>query len=130
MKWLNFAIAAICFAFAALQYNDPDPLIWVGMYGAVGVFAILSALGWRLRLGAIALVGLCLFMMGRSAPGVYSYLTNKDGQTVSNAMSKEFPYIEETREFGGATLGLVFVACSFFSARCCRAGKDQSIQGS
>jgi hypothetical protein len=130
MKWTNLVIAAICFSFAVLQYNDPDPLYWAGFYGVIGLYAVLTAFGWRLQLGAIALAGFCLVMLSQSIPGVYSYLTNKDGQTLSDAMSREYPYIEETREFGGAVIGLLFVAISFFSTRRRVEATSASTQGS
>ncbi|MCG8388879.1 MAG: transmembrane 220 family protein, partial [Cytophagales bacterium] len=33
MKIIKLALALIFIAFAALQYNDPDPLLWMFIYG-------------------------------------------------------------------------------------------------
>jgi hypothetical protein len=107
MRIACLIIATVAFISAALQYNDPDPLLWGAYYLGIGLFAILSAAGFRLRLGFISLVIASVSLLLSTWPGVQQYLANQDGQTLANAMSKEFPYIEQTREFGGAILGLV-----------------------
>ncbi|MCE2792288.1 MAG: transmembrane 220 family protein [Planctomycetota bacterium] len=111
MRIACLIIAAVAFLSAALQYNDPDPMLWGAYYLGIGLFAVLSAAGFRLRLGFISLVIASVSLLMSTWPGVQQYLTNQDGQTLANAMSKEFPYIEQTREFGGAILGLL---CSIF----------------
>jgi hypothetical protein len=69
MRFLQWLMAA-AFAFsAALQYNDPDPLQWMAIYGAAMVAAIWAA--WRplaypwwfpALVGAVALVWGCLLL--------------------------------------------------------------------
>lgn len=116
MRIACLIIAAISLLSAALQYNDPDPLLWAAYYLGIGLFALLSAAGYRLRLGFISLVIASVSLMLSAWPGVQQYLANQDGQTLANAMSKEFPYIEQTREFGGAVLGLVSAIFAFTAA--------------
>lgn len=116
MRIACLIVAAIAFLSAALQYNDPDPLLWGAYYLGIGLFAVLSAAGFRLRLGFISLVIASVSLLMSTWPGVQQYLANQDGQTLANAMSKEFPYIEQTREFGGALLGLVFAIFCFTAA--------------
>lgn len=117
MRAFCLVIAAVSLLCAILQYNDPDPLLWGAYYLALGLFAILCSIGLRLRLGFISLVMASILLLGSSWPGVRQYLANKDGQTLSNAMSKEYPYIEQTREFGGAAVGLVAAIFCFSVAQ-------------
>lgn len=117
MRAFCLVIAAVSLLCAILQYNDPDPLLWGAYYLALGLFAILCSFGLRLRLGFISLVMASILLLGSSWPGVRQYLANKDGQTLANAMSKEYPYIEQTREFGGAAIGLVAAIFCFSVAQ-------------
>ncbi len=110
-----FALAGLAFLFAAFQYNDPDPWIWIALYGAAGVSLMLGGaqvharwLAWTVAVAGLAFAAWC-------SPGVWQYLTNEDGQTLANAMSKEHPYIEETREFGGA---MIAASMALFAAWC------------
>lgn len=120
MKIVNFVIAGICFLFAIFQWNDPDPLLWIVLYGAVGLIALMAGLGHHwMTLTAIGMAT-CIYLMGVSHQGVMEYLTNTDEQSLSNAMSKEFPYIEETREYGGALIALIFLSVVAWSSGCCR----------
>jgi len=117
MRAFCLIIAAVSLLCAALQYNDPDPLLWGAYYLALGLFAILCSFGLRLRFGFISLVMASLLLLGGAWPGVQQYLGNKDGQTLANAMSKEYPYIEQTREFGGAAIGLAAAIACFLVAQ-------------
>lgn len=117
MRAFCLIIAAVSLLCAALQYNDPDPLLWGAYYLALALFAILCSFGLRLRFGFISLVMASLLLLGGTWPGVQQYLSNKDGQSLANAMSKEYPYIEQTREFGGAAIGLAAAISCFLVAQ-------------
>ncbi|MBS1560416.1 MAG: transmembrane 220 family protein [Bacteroidetes bacterium] len=43
MRYVSFAMATIFVAFATLQYNDPDPYIWIPAYGLVALLSYLHA---------------------------------------------------------------------------------------
>lgn len=128
MKIANLVIAGICFLFAAFQWNDPDPMLWIAVYAVVGVVALMAAFGKSSMIltGVIACV--CAYLMGMEHHGVVEYLNNEDGQTLSNAMSKEHPYIEQTREYGGALIALLFVAFSSWSSGCCRVPSPGAVE--
>ncbi len=104
LRWILALIAAL---FAGLQYNDPDPLVWVGLYGAAALALALAALGRPVPALAWCVVGAGLVLVAISLPGLRQYLANTDGVTVSDAMSNRYPYIEATRELGGAALAIV-----------------------
>lgn len=45
MKYFQFSLAIMFFFFAALQFNDPDPVQWIAIYGFVGIASVLTAIG-------------------------------------------------------------------------------------
>ncbi len=48
----------VLFATAAVvQLNDPDPALWVGLYGAAALACVLFMAGWLPRWGAAVLAG-------------------------------------------------------------------------
>ena len=107
MTTLRWILALIAASFAGLQYNDPDPLVWVGLYGAAALALALAALGRPVSALAWCVVGAGLVLVAISLPGLCQYLANSDGVTVSDAMSSRYPYIEATRELGGAAVAIV-----------------------
>jgi hypothetical protein len=123
MRSVCLIIAAVSLLCAVLQYNDPDPMLWGSYYSALGLFAILCGYGFKLRLGFISLVMASVLLLGSTWAGVQQYFGNQDGQTLANAMSKEYPYIEQTREFGGALLGLSAAVVCFSAGQRLAAAK-------
>lgn len=127
MKILNFAIAGLCFLFAGFQYNDPDPTLWIVIYGAVGILAVLAGLG-RHCLPAVAFVAaVCIYLLGTCQDGLMEFMTNDDGQTIANPMSDDQPYVEVFREFGGLVIALTFLSVIAWTGGCCRKKKPIKI---
>ena len=74
MRYVNLIIAALFAWSAILQYNDPDPWLWIAMYAAAAVMAGLAAFG-RYPLPALVLLSAaCLVWMGLLAGGVVDFL--------------------------------------------------------
>lgn len=107
MNILRSILALLAALFAVLQYNDPDPLVWVGLYGATALALGLAAAGWPVPPLAWGVVGAGLTLGAISFPGLLQYIANTDGVTVSDAMSSQYPYIEATRELGGAAIAVI-----------------------
>ena len=96
---LNGAMAVL-FAFAVLvQYNDPDPIRWMMVYGAAGVTAAV----WAMRgtvpfalvvtVGAIALMWAAAIAIGGPGLSVYGYMFG--------AWEMRSTPVEEAREASG-----------------------------
>ena len=101
-----FAIimALVFIAFAVVQYNDPDPHIWIPIY----LFpAILSGLMWwvkddrPLMLLSVLLVAALFYFVG----AIYQWPEHWEGVALKNGMKTI--NIEEGRESLG--LGVVFI---------------------
>jgi len=114
------AIMLLAFLFSvAVQYNDPDPLRWMALYGAAA--AVCTAELWRrTRIGYPALVGIVALVWAASiAPRVLGVVRFAD-------MFAEFEMrnaaVEESREMYGLLIvalwmGLVALAVRLRSAR-------------
>lgn len=108
-KHLGLIFSFLFFLFAAVQYNDPDPWIWILLYGFV---AILSFLQWRGWVSHIVLLvfSICFFLGTLSyMPELFSW-AQKGFPNIAGEMKAESPHIELVRE----TLGLVIAAASLF----------------
>ena len=114
MKILFGTLSLIFVLFAALQYNDPDPVPWILYYLAVAVIMGAAAmdkyLKWQLIVIAIVtVVGLVYF-----SPGVYDWAINHNAENIAQQMKADKMYIEETREFFGLIISLAALSFVFW----------------
>jgi hypothetical protein len=101
--WLMAALFAIC---VALQYNDPDPIRWMAIYGAAMIVSI--ALPFRktvafagIAVGLVAAVWGILLLTGVWGKMGFSDLWLK--------MSEKGGAVEEGRESGGLLIEAVWL---------------------
>lgn len=45
MRYVYIAVALLFLGFCAVQYNDPDPLLWIAIYGYTAILTGLAAFG-------------------------------------------------------------------------------------
>jgi hypothetical protein len=103
-------IAAALFALCVvLQWNDPDPLAWMAVYGAAALLAARAARGRAPRAAVVALLALAALWMLTLLPGVAEFARHGDPGLIAASMRAAEPWIEEAREFGG--LGLIAAWC-------------------
>jgi len=120
MRIFNLIFFVFFVASAALQYNDPDPYIWIPIYG---YGAILCGLAFRKKyypyaylLGIIvysAYAGFKLF----EPDGVWDWVTKYNAPNIANSMKATKPWIEETREFFGLLILIVVFLINYFYSR-------------
>lgn len=116
MMYISKSIAALfaltLLGFAALQINDPDPVIWVSFYCLCATIPLLLLANTFIRpLFWLTLV-LCVIELSLSASGAYNYYLHMDQEPLMQSMNPEKPYIEEAREFLGVLIALVLVSIS------------------
>ena len=111
MKIFNLVFCIIFILFAALQYNDPDPYIWIPIYGYA---AVLCWLAFKDKyypraytIGITIYLTYALFLVF-TKNGVIDWATQHDAENLVQTMKAEKPWIEDTREFGGLVI-LIFV---------------------
>jgi hypothetical protein len=106
-KNIYFFISGLFLLFAIVQWNDPDPLIWMIFYGVMSLIYILLALGKRFAfyLSVLMLIT-CIIYMGFILPEIIKWI--KDGMpSIVQSMKATIPTIEYTREFLGLLLCLI-----------------------
>ncbi len=110
MKIAYWTLAVVFALFAIVQYNDPDPLRWVLLYGLVAVHFALAALGKMNRLAVWLTLAAAALWAATLLPNFMNWIRMGEPSIVEN-MKAEEPWIELTREF----LGLVVAAfgCGF-----------------
>jgi Transmembrane family 220, helix len=112
MRVINFVLAIMFLAFSFVQINDPDPVVWILIYGSMAVVCIMAAFEFYVRrlmlVQAIVYIGYAATMFSSIA----TWLTSPDKAMLFDDIAKmQYPYIEESREFLGlmiclAVLGL------------------------
>jgi hypothetical protein len=106
-KNMYFFISGLFLLFAIVQWNDPDPLIWMIFYGVMSLIYILLALGKKFAfyLSVLMLIT-CIIYMGFILPEIIKWI--KDGMpSIVQSMKATIPTIEYTREFLGLLLCLI-----------------------
>ena len=102
MKIFNFILAALFLVFAFVQVNDPDPLLWILIYGAMAVLAVLAMFNIYYRPVIIALLVLYVAYSLVYIPGVKEWMQQEDKTDLFDNVAKmNHLYIEEAREFLG-----------------------------
>jgi hypothetical protein len=118
MRVVNFLLAAMFLVFAFVQINDPDPLVWILIYGAMAVVSVMAIFEYYptrfLAALLVALVGYGFFY----ADGVLEWLRQDDKSALFDDIAKmEHWYIEEAREFLGLLICVTVLAGHLLLAR-------------
>jgi Transmembrane family 220, helix len=103
MKILNIVLCVIFLSFWGVQYNDPDPYLWMPIYAFVAWVCGLAAVK-RYNKGLI-FIGLCILTVYTLTyiPAVIDWV--KMGMpSLVETMKAEKKYIELAREFGGLVM--------------------------
>lgn len=107
----TFRILAVIFAlFAVVQYNDPDPLPWILLYGSVAVHFGMATVQRAYRPAIWLTLIASVIWAAALAPEFIGWL-RMGAPTIVGSMKAEAPWIEYTREFLG--LSLAALACGF-----------------
>lgn len=118
MKILNLILAVLFVVFAFVQINDPDPVIWILIYGAMAVLCILAAFGYYYF---FVQTGLLIIFIGYSFvffSGVLEWLRSEDKSMLFDDIAKmQYPYIEESREFLGLLICMLVLIMHLVLAR-------------
>src|SRR5688572_23683379 len=102
MRILNSILALMFIAFAFLQVNDPDPVLWILIYGAMAVLSVMAIFEYYIPVLIYALsVGYAVYLV-ILFPGVMDWFNSPDRSLLFDDIAKmQYTYIEEAREFLG-----------------------------
>jgi len=126
LKIFNLLFSLLFTVSAVLQYNDPDPYIWIPvyLYGAV-----LCWLAFRDKYfpeayvaGIIVYLGYAVYLFF-TKDGVLDWYRDHDSENLVQSMKATKPWIEATREFLGLLiLMIVLLVNSVYAKRKNRTG--------
>jgi len=112
MKIFNIFFCIVFILFAALQYNDPDPYLWMPIYLYAAVLCALAAKNkfypkaYWLGIAAYAAYATYKFFC---KDGVLDWIRIHNEQNIAETMKAETPWVEETREFFGLLILIVIL---------------------
>jgi Transmembrane family 220, helix len=110
MKIFNLLFCIIFIFFAALQYNDPDPYVWMPIYLYAAVLCCQAFRGKyypRAYIIGILVYFVYALYLFFTADGVLEWLNKHDAQNIAGSMKADKPWIEQTREFFGLVILIV-----------------------
>ena len=118
MRILSFILAIMFLVFAFVQVNDPDPIIWILIYGVMAVICVLAAFGIYPRKFMIGLAIAYSLYSIYYFPGIREWLHQEDKSLLLDNLAKmQFSYIEESREFLGLMICVLVLVFYLFKSR-------------
>jgi hypothetical protein len=107
MKITNFLLAILFLVFAFVQINDPDPVIWILIYGNMAVLCILAMFRIQFKWWALITAGAYIVYAFALLPAAWQWWQSPDKSLLFDDLAKmQNIYIEETREFLGLIICL------------------------
>jgi len=120
MKIFNIFFSILFLIFAGLQYNDPDPYIWIPIYLYGTICCWLAAKNKfyprAYLFGILVLTAYALYLFF-TKDGVLDWIQKHHGENIATSMKAETPWIEDTREFFGLLMLIAVILINFFYAK-------------
>lgn len=121
MKSLNIIFIILFIFSAAVQYNDPDPFVWITiyLYGALLCYLALRKKYFpRLYIaGLVIYTGYALFLLF-DTDGAISWLMDHNAENIVQSMKATKPWIEKTRELFGLLILIFALSINWLSFSC------------
>lgn len=122
MRYLAIFFTVIFILFAIVQYNDPDPILWIPIYAYA---ALMSYLVYRQKYSIPALlIGLVAYLAGAVyyfPPSVSDWI---NAEETAKSLQMKMPFVEEARESMG--LAICAIAMGIFLYAAYRQRKTQT----
>lgn len=117
MKIFNIIFIILFVISAGLQYNDPDPYIWIPIY-LFAAFLCYRAIQIKYN-AALYIGGLTIFIIYAAylffeSEGVLTWLNEHDAENIAQSMKATRPWIEATREFFGLSIIIIVMLINMF----------------
>ena len=120
MKIFNIIFCVIFLISAGLQYNDPDPYLWVPIYMYGVVYCWLAFKG-KYHPKAY-LIGSALLLVYAAyefftTDGVLDWINKHNAENIAGTMKAEKPWVESAREFFGLLMLIVVMMINYVVSR-------------
>src|SRR6187401_3108065 len=120
MKIFNLFFVFVFVVFAALQYNDPDPYMWVPIYLYAAVLCWYASRNKFYPNAYIA--GMIVYALYAAYKifdqnGLLDWINKHHAEDIAATMKAEKPWIEESREFFGLLILIGVLGIDLIYAR-------------
>jgi len=120
MKIFNLIFSLLFLISAGLQYNDPDPYLWIPIYMYGVIYCWLAFKGHYHPIAYLAGSGLLLIYAGYeffSDEGVLDWFNKHNAEDIAGTMKAEKPWIEATREFFGLIILISVMLVNYYASK-------------
>lgn len=107
-RYILYFLSFLFVLFAGVQYNDPDPVLWMLIYGVVAMVAVLKIYFSKVNLNPLILTLIALYTLYALTyiPSFLEFMHQSDKIDLVGKMKAEKPWIEGTRELGGLLIAI------------------------
>lgn len=120
MKFFNLLFCILFLISAGLQYNDPDPYVWIPIY-MYGVIYCWLAFRGKYHPKAYLIGSAILLIYAAyeffSTDGVLDWMKQHHAENIAETMKAEKPWIEATREFFGLLILVGVMIINYFYSK-------------
>jgi hypothetical protein len=120
MKIFNLIFCVLFILFAGLQYNDPDPYVWMPIYLYAAALCWLAFRGKfypKYYLAGIILFALYAAYVFFSKDGMLDWMQEHSGESIAGEMKATKPWIEATREVLGLVIVIAVLLINYFFSK-------------
>jgi len=115
VRFLDLTMSLL-FAFAAaVQFNDPDPIRWIAIYGAACALSLLVC--FNRRVVPVVLVAVFAVAIGWAATIAFGGPAASEYRHMFDAWEMKSPSVEEAREASGLLIVAAWMMVLFVRAR-------------
>ena len=117
MKFFNIFFSVVFTLFAVVQYNDPDPYLWVPIYLYPALLCFLKFIQKPIPSLAywagFLVFGVYAFYKMFDTNGIIDWVQFHNASNIASTMKAEKPWIEESREFFGLLIILIVLGINY-----------------
>lgn len=117
MKVFNLFFCILFVVSAGLQYNDPDPQLWIPIY-LIAAFIAYKAFRKKFLPRFSLVFGFLIFIYSIylffDKYGFLTWLFDHNAENIAGSMKASTPWIEETREFFGLLIIITLILFNYF----------------
>jgi hypothetical protein len=120
MKIFNLVFCLLFIVSAGLQYNDPDPYLWIPIYLIGSLISFKAFQGICLpRLSLLFSIFLFIYSIYLffDKYGVLTWIFDHQAEDIAGSMKASTPWIEETREFFGLIILIIVLIANYIYLR-------------
>lgn len=114
---VNIILTVLFILFALVQFNDPDPYLWILIYGSIALVSGLAIKNIYNKTILMAMMVACILGSIYYFPGLIELVGDHKVSDLTKTMKAEQPFIEESRESLGLLIGFLALLYHYFKAK-------------